>query len=157
LALLLIGLNLIFNSAETLRLFARLNQWVSLRRTLRPLEVPRDIGAAVRRWRPWLAAFFIAGGAFALFGLATRFDARAIISAFGLRPAVASWLLDSAWWALVVGNLAGIAVGIMLAFFPDALDVLETRGSRWYSERRHSGAGEAMHITPLEVWVGEFP
>ena len=160
LAMLLIGLNLIFNSAETLRLFEHLNRWVSLRQTLKPLEVPRDTRAAVLIWRRWIAVVFIAGGGFALLGLATRFDASAIIYGLGLgflRPAFAHWALDSARWVLIVGNVVGIALGIMLAFFPAAVAAIEARGSRWYSERRHARNRDTLHVTLIDDWVAEFP
>ena len=160
LALLLIGLNLIFNSAETLRLVERLNRWVSLRQALKPLEIPRDTRAKALMWRRWIAVVFIAGGGFALLGLATRYDAGAIIYGLGLgflRPAFAYWMIDSARWVLIVGNLVGIALGIMLAFFPGAVEAVEARGSRWYSERRHAVSRDAMRVTMIDDWVAAFP
>lgn len=158
-ALLAIGLSLIFNSAVTLRFFAGMNRWVSTRRAFRPIEVPRDTGRAVQKYRRWLAVMFVAGGAFVIYGLATRFDVRAAIYLFGLnvfRPAFASWVVESARWVLIVGNLAGIVVGIMLAFFPDALMALEARGARWYSERKLVKDREAMNLT-LDNWVVQYP
>ncbi|HKA41884.1 MAG TPA: hypothetical protein VKF40_07835 [Burkholderiales bacterium] len=158
--LLLIGLSLIFNSAGALRLFGRLNRWVSMRQATRPLEIPRDTSAVVRKYRHWLAAAFVGGGVFALFGLLTQYDAAGIIYGLKLgylRPAFAHWLFDSARWVLIVGNLAAIAIGIMLAFFPNALMALEASGSRWYSERRHARSRDVMHVTVLDEWVAEFP
>jgi hypothetical protein len=157
--LLVIGLSLIFNSAGTLRVFAGMNRWVSSRRAFRPIEIPRDTRQAVQKYRRWLAVAFVGGGIFAIFGLTTWFDVRAVIFLFGLdylRPPFASWVVESARWVLIVGNLAGVVVGIMLAFFPDALMALEARGAHWYSERAFVKDRDAMRLT-LDNWVAQFP
>jgi hypothetical protein len=158
-AILAAGLGLIFNSAGTLRFFSRMNRWVSTRRTLRPIEIPRDTGQAVQKYRRWLGAIFIAGGSFAIYGLAMQFSARAAVTLLGLdifRPSFASWIVESARWILIVGNVAGIAVGVMLVFFPQALVALEARGARWYSERAIVKDREKMNLT-LDGWVERFP
>jgi len=154
-----IGLSLIFNSAGTLKFSTGMNRWVSTRRTFKPFEVPRDTLRAVQKYRRWLAVLFVVGGIFAVYGLATQFNVKAVILVFGLdyfRPSFASWVVESARWVLIIGNLVGIAVGIMLAFFPDALMALEARGSRWYSERQLVKGRETMNLT-LDNWVAQFP
>jgi len=153
------GLCLAFNSAGALRFFDRLNLWVSTRRTFKPIEIPRDTTQVVYRYRRFLAVIFVAGGAFATFGLLKHFDAAAVIRLFGLdffRPSFAGWVADSGRWVLIAGNLAGIVVGIMLGFFPDALMALEARGARWYSERKFARDREKMNLT-LDGWVAQFP
>ena len=159
LLMLAVGLGLVFNSPSTLRFFSAMNRWISLRRVLRPAKIPRDTRQNVHKYRYWLATMFILGGLFSVYGLATRYDAGAVIFVFGLdilRPAFAGWLVDSARWLLLVGNLAGIAVGILLAFFPDRLIALEARGSRWYSERQLAKGADAMNLT-LDKWVAAYP
>lgn len=158
-ASLAIGLSLIFNSAGMLKFSAGMNRWVSTRRAFKPVEVSRDTRQAVQKYRRWLAVIFVAGGIFAVYGLATQFNVKAVILVFGLdyfRPSFASWVVESARWVLIVGNLAGIAVGIMLAFFPAALMALEARGSRWFSERQLVKDRETMNLT-LDNWVAQFP
>ena len=157
--LLAIGLSLIFNSAGTLKFFAGMNRWVSTRRAFKAIEIPRDTRRVVQKYRRWLAVFFVAGGIFALYGLAARFDAKAVIYVIGLgsfRPSFASWVVESARWVLIVGNFVGIVIGILLAFFPDALMALEARGARWYSERQFAKDRDAMNLT-LDNWVAQFP
>jgi len=154
-----VGVGLIVESAGTLRLLAALNRWVSTRRVTRPLDVNHDTRALVQRYRHWLAVPFIAGAGFAIFGLATQFDVRAVGFAFGLdtRPStIASWLVESLRWALIVGNLAAVVIGILLAFFPGALIALEARGSRWYSERQLVSAADKMNFS-LDHWVAASP
>jgi len=154
-----VGTGLIFYSKRTLRVFDVLNRWVSLRSASKPLEIPRDTTQAAQKYRRWLAAFFIAGAVFSLFILASKFDARAVITGLKLntlRDPVASWIVDSARWLLIVGNLAAVVVGILLGFFPAALTALESKGGRWFSERRMVRGSDAMNLT-LDKWVAAFP
>lgn len=154
-----VGVGLIVGSAGTLRFFVAMNRWVSTRRALAPLDVSRDTRQLVQKHRRWLAVVFVACATFAIVGLATGFDARAVSFVFGLdaRPSsVASWLVESVRWALIVGNLAAIVIGIMLGFFPDALAALEARGGRWYSERRLVKGADEMNLS-LDGWVAAYP
>lgn len=157
--LLAIGVGLIVNSAGALRLFGSMNRWVSFRRATRPLEIPRDTRQAVQKYRYPLAAFCVASGAFAIYGLLMHYDVRAIVRVMGLQsmhPAFVGWLLDSARWMLIVGNAVAVAVGVMLAFFPGALVALEARGSTWFSERKMLKDADAMRFR-LDGWVSANP
>lgn len=159
LVLLVIGIGLILNSAGALRLFGSMNRWVSFRRVTRPLEIPRDTRESVQKYRYPLAAFCVASGAFAIYGLLAHYDVRAIQQVLGLRsmsPAFTAWLLDSARWLLIVGNAVAVAVGVLLAFFPGALTRLEARGSTWYSERKMLKDADAMRSS-LDGWVSHHP
>jgi hypothetical protein len=154
-----IGLGLFFSSERTLRLFGTLNRWVSMRRTTRPLEIVRDTRPAVLRYRRWIAAGCILGGVFALYGLFTHFDAKAVIYVYRLdlfKPSFAAWVADSARWILILGNAAAIVVGIALAFSPGAVAKLEDAGSRWYSERQATKGADDMK-THLDSRVATYP
>lgn len=154
-----VGLGLIIDSAGTLRFFVAMNRWVSTRRAFMQLDGLRDTRRLVQKHRRWLAAVFVAGAAFALVGLVTGFDAKAVGFVFGLgtRPSsVASWLVESARWMLIVGNLTAIVVGIMLGFVPGALAALEARGGRWYSEQRLVKGADTMNLS-LDNWVAASP
>ncbi len=160
LALLAVGAGLIANSAAALRFFDRMNCWVSMRGATRSLEVPHDTRQAAQKYRYWLAAIFVIGGIFALSGLLARYDAGAVLLALGLngpRPGAAIWLIDAVRWILVVGNLAGIVVGLMLAFAPDRIAAIEARGSHWYSERKLTKGGDDMRNLKLDAWVAAYP
>jgi hypothetical protein len=154
-----VGVSLIVNSDRTLRLLGTLNRWVSMRSASRPLEIPRDTTQAVQRHRYWLGAVFIAGGAFATFILATKFDAKAathMLNLTALRPVVALLIVDSARWILIAGNLVVVAAGILLAFFPAALAALEAGGSAWFSERRALRGADTPNLS-LDNWVSAHP
>src|SRR3972149_8626052 len=75
-ALLVVGISLIVNSAGSLRLFGGLNRWVSMRRASRPLEIPRDTRQAVQNYRYWFLAGFIIVWAVLRGGLLGRFQMR---------------------------------------------------------------------------------
>ena len=154
-----VGLGLFFSPGGTLRLFGTINRWVSMRHVARPLEVLRDTRPAVLRYRRWIAAAFILGGAFALYGLIAQFDAKGVIFIYRLdffKPSFATWLVDSARWILIIGNIAAIAIGLALAFSPAAIARLEAEGARWYSERQVIKGANDMHL-PVDQRVASYP
>jgi len=154
-----VGLGLFFRTQKTLRLFDSMNRWVSMRRTTRPLEMPRDTRPAVLRHRRLIAAVFILGGAFALYGLIAQFDMKAVIYVYRLdffKPSFATWVVDSARWILILGNIAAIVIGLALAFSPSAVAQLEAAGSRWYSERQVTRGADDLR-TPLDQRVAAYP
>lgn len=154
-----VGASLFFNSERTLRFLGSLNRWVSMRGASKPLEIPRNSTKAVQKFRLLLAVFFVAGALFALFILTMKFNAHAAIAMLGLdtlRAPIAAWIVESARWILVAGNLAAIAVGIMLGFYPSALTAIEAGGSHWYSERKYAKTRDEMHLS-LDKWVAAFP
>jgi hypothetical protein len=159
LAVLAIGVRLIVASASTLRFITAMNHWVSTRRAFRQLDIPHDTRQVVIKYRRWLAAVVVAGAAIALYGLSTDVDNRAVSFAFGLDTLpfpITDLLVTSGRWMLIVGNLAAVAIGIMLGFFPAALVTLETRGGRWYSFRQLVKNRNAMNL-PLDNWVATSP
>lgn len=159
LVLLVAGIGLLVNSAATLRFFGGMNRWVSMRRATRPLEIPRDTQPLVLRYRYVLAAIFVVGGIVSVSALVTQFDHKAIIYALSLqflRADFAQWLLDSIRWVLIIGNVAGIIVGLVLAFAPDRLMALEARGSRWFSERQAAKGADDMRMK-LDPLVAAYP
>ena len=153
------GMSLAFYSAGTLRFFTGLDRWISSRRAFRPMEAVHDTRQAVQRYRYWLAAFFIGGGVFAIFGLAMRIDAATVIVMFHLQflpHPLALWMIESARWILITGNMAGIVAGVMLGFYPDALIALEARGAHWYSDRTFAKGADTMYLA-FDKWVAAYP
>lgn len=154
-----VGVSLIVSSERTLRFFGTMNRWVSMRTVSRPLEIPRDTTQAVQKHRRWLAAVFIAGGAFATVVLVTKFDANAarrLLNLTALHPMIALWIVDAGRWILIVGNLAAVVVGFLLAFFPAALAAIEAGGSNWFSERRTFKGADTLNLS-LDGWVAAYP
>jgi hypothetical protein len=159
LAVLAAGIGLIFYSGPTLRLFAYLNRWISTRRVFKPLDVTHDTQGAAQKYRYPLGLLFIVGGAYSIYGLATGVHPTSVIYLFGLNalhPAVASWIVDSAKWLLIIGNVAAFVAGVMLCFFPRGVAELEARGAHWYSDRRLAKGGDTMHVA-FDKWVVASP
>jgi len=155
-----LGAALILRSDAALALMAASDRWISTRRALRPLELPRDIepGPALRK--PWLGCFLVLGGGFAVYFLLVRLDfaARAaLIAGMDLKRWLMSAVpLQAMKWFLVVGSAFALVVGMLMLFAPEHLSALEARLNRWHSSRRLVAADEKMH-TLLEPYVRAHP
>lgn len=158
LAAAIIGLGLIVHSAAVFRLFGIMNTSVSTRRMSRPLEIPRDSSGLVWKYRRPIAAFFMIGATFSLYGLIAQIDSAVVVATLKLKypPVFVLWLVESTRLLLIVGCTVALAVGILLGFFPDAMRTLETRSSFWVSTRRLAPAADRMNLA-LDKWVAAFP
>jgi hypothetical protein len=153
-----IGLGLLLRTAATLRFFGTMNRWVSTRRSLKPLEIPRSIGSPTARKPRWNGLVLVVAGAYVSVVL-WQLDGSKLAFAMphGTRYAVMTGIVFSALrWFMVVGGLAVVAVGVMLLFFPGAYPAFEARANRWYSTRQALSGGDRMHMT-LDRWVERFP
>ncbi len=154
-----VGCGLLTNSARTLAFFGTMNSWTSTRRAMKSIEIPRNTNPVVQKYMRVFAAIFLVGGLYSLYALVAQFNTEAIIFSLKLgkvHPVISGSLIDGARWILIAGNLAAVAVGIMMAFFPDKLTALEARGSKWYSVRAMTQDGDQMY-TPLDRWVAASP
>jgi len=154
-----VGYGLFANSARTLTFLSTLNRWTSTRRAMKPVEILRSTTPVVQKYMRVFAAIFLVGGLYSLYALVAQFNTEAIIFSLKLsrvHPQISGLLIDGARWILIVGNVAAVAVGIMMAFFPDKLNALEARGSKWFSARSMTQIGDQMH-NPLDRWVAASP
>ena len=153
-----VGVGLIVSSQRTSALFHRLNRWVSTRHALKAVEVPRETERVAHHYQRWLAAGFVLGGLIAIFGLLAAVDVTAVSRVVAQRrfaPFVAV-VLDSARWFLILGSAAGVVVGAMLLFYPNAESALEKFANQWVSSRRVARTGDDMHMT-LDMLVEAHP
>lgn len=153
-----VGFGLLFRTAATLRFLATMNRWISTRKSLKPLEIPRSIGSPTARKPRWNGLVLVIAGAFVSVVL-WQLDGGKLASTTppGARYAVIAGILFSAMrWFLVVGGLAVVAVGVMLLFFPAAYPAFEARANHWYSTRQALAGGDSMHMS-LDRWVERFP
>ena len=153
-----LGVCLVADGARTLRLLGTMNRWISLRSSLKPMELPHDIGKAVYGHRRWFGIAFAVGGGFSIFMLLAYVEAAAVVSALDgdARPVVVSWIVESLRWILVAGGALAVVIGLMLAFTADALRALEARANRWFSSRQLVRGADTMHLT-LDQWVETHP
>ena len=155
-----VGLGLVFRAGATLRLFGVVNQWVSTRRAMKPMEIPRasDLHVADKRRRWVTGLFFALGGAYAAYRLG-GVDAARVIGGLNLRAALSPIGLiavETLRWSLVVLCAGAVALGVVLLAYPEIWPHIEARANRWYSTRRLASAGDAMHLS-LDAWVASFP
>ncbi len=153
------GIGLIAFRDRTFRLFALMNRHISTRQALKPASVPHDISPAVHRFRWWFAIAFIAGAAYSLYSLITRFDTQlvtAALSASQTPDLLTVSIVESLRWFMIVLSAIACLIGIMLGFFPGALQTIEAHSNRWYSMRQATAPLEIPHPT-LDKWVESHP
>lgn len=157
----LVGAGLVVYHKKMFRLFAVLNRYVSTRRGFKAASVPREVDPAVLKHRMWFAVVIIVGAVYSLFSLIVNFNAPAIAAVVataegGTSYVFALWITEALGWAMRVFSVVALAVGIMLAFFPDTLRAVQTRANRWYSVRKATAGMDDLHMT-VDRWVEAFP
>ena len=154
----LLGLGLISRNESLLRLLDRLNHWTSIRRSLKPLEVPRDVEQGARRHPRGIGVAVLIGAAFSLYFLLLRVsasDLTALLTTSGSKAAVL-WFANAVRWALVAANIIALLIGATLAFFPHLMGPLAARANRWISSRRLAMKADEMDLT-LDLVVRAYP
>lgn len=153
-----VGIGLIVSSARTLRFFQVVNRWVSTRGAFRALDAPHSTEQFSHRHRRWVGWALIAGGVFATFGLVAGFNAAAVAAVFakGDMGRLIAMVAEALRWFLIVGSVAGVVIGAMLCFFPEALASLERHANRWFTARNVVRGGDDMRLT-LDKLVEAHP
>lgn len=144
-----VGIGLIVSSARTLRFLQTMNRWVSTRGAFRAIDVPRSTEQFSHRNRRWIGGALIAGGIFAAYGLATGFNAAAVGAVFakGAMVPLLAIVAAALRWFLIAGSVAGVLLGYLLCFSPDALATLEKYANRWFTPRNMLRGGDDLHLT----------
>lgn len=152
------GVGLIVASASTLHFFHVMNRWVSTRGALKSMEIPRYAEPLTHQNRRWVGGALIAGGVFATFGLLFGIDTQALSTATakGDMRVLVAVVAGTLKWFLVIGSIAGVVVGALLSFNPDALATLEKYANRWFSARRGLRGGDDMRLA-LDALVEAHP
>src|SRR6266581_518663 len=160
LASVVLGWALVFRSARALSFMRSMNRWVSTRRALKALEVPRHVEEPRKAGKLWFALFLVAGGGFALYFLLARLEIPHTAMVLGVdlkRWFLAGVALQTMKWFLVVGSVLAVEVGILMLFFPRGLAAFEARMNRWYSTRQLLPPGGESMKFPLELLVEAYP
>ena len=153
----LVSIGLLVSTASTLQFFGRVNRRISMRKALKPLEIPRSLETPGAR-HPLLGTAFLLGGAFVAFVFLVQLDAAITAAALGIKKnlAVAAVAIGAARWFLIIGALFAMLCGTLLLFFPAAWQALERHSNRWYSTRRMTAGADEMHLG-LDRLVEAFP
>jgi hypothetical protein len=154
------GWALIFRTAQALSFMRGMNRWVSTRRALKELEVPRHVEEPRKAGKLWFGLFLVAGAGFALYVLLARVEIPRAAMVLGVN--VQRWFLvalalQTMKWLLVLGSVLAVAVGILMLFFPRALVAFEARMNRWYSTRQLLPPGGESMKFPLDLLVEAYP
>ncbi len=141
---LLTGVALIFNSALVLRLSERMNVWVSTRQAMQLLEEPIEIERTVYRWHRLVGVLLLAGALFTLYVLLWRFKDPQVVDTLAklLELGMAKWVAESLRVFFVAGNVAALAIAVVMIVRPSALKGVEAWANRQYSVRRSAHALE---------------
>lgn len=122
--------------------FARVEQMAgapfSLRRGLRPFDISRNIDRYFYRHHQAIGLLIIAASTFtlyrAMFDIVPGKVGRLMLNHYP--QAVAEWLVASLQYALLLGNLFAIVIGLVIYVRPSALKDFEARANRWFTTRK---------------------
>jgi hypothetical protein len=147
---LVVGIVLLVDSERAMRWNAVLSRWYSTRQAFQRLDEPIDVKRVVYRWHRAAGVLVFAGALFTLDVLAFSYQTGALVRAFrgAGNPAILSIVFETLRIVLIVGNVAGLAAGVILCFRPSLLKGLEAVGDRYYSGREAIKPLEAMHYQP---------
>ena len=153
-----LGACLVARSEPTLRALRGMNRWISTRRVLKALEVPRSLEQRTRGRRLWLGLALAAAGAYVLIVLIWAFDGPRVMSALRTAAPAALTAVAIEWarWVLAAGAAFAVAVGLMMALAPRALESFEAWSNRWVSSRQALQGADTMHLA-LDHLVEAFP
>jgi hypothetical protein len=152
-----LGIGLVFRAECTLAFIARMNRWVSTRRALKPLEIPRSVEPAPSVRHPLFGAFLVLGGAVVVYVLALRLQLPRVSIAGGPGPVLWAIAVDTIRWILVAGSAAGLLLGALMLFAPARYAAVTARLNYWYSTRKLIPAGSDAMRVALEPKVEGNP
>lgn len=124
--------------------FARLEEIASrsfsLRRSMRPLEISRNIDRHIYRHHKLFGLVVILASTFTLYNLLFSLETGRLASLIGHQfPApIAGWLIEAINLFLIAGNLFAIVIGLMIYVRPSALKSFESRANQWVSLREQT-------------------
>lgn len=154
---LLVGLGLLFKARWMGNCIGTMNRWISLRRMLKPLEVPRDIDSLIlkRRWLTGSLTVAIATGTLAIL-LNLPSEAFLVVTHESLPELARLTLASSLHWLLLIGNVLCIGIGGLILLRPQWLSALERWANRWISTRQHMRPLDTMRHD-LDHWALHHP
>lgn len=157
----LAGLWLVLAPAGALRFANRLNREYSFAWLQRALDAPRHTEPWIYRHHRIVGALLVIATAFFFWRLATNYSTAALAALFaGTMPPIALEMLATAATSiLVIGNAAGLILGVVIFVRPSALKGAEGWANRWvasdqaaeFLNRRDDRAEGYAHRYPRRV------
>jgi hypothetical protein len=148
---LVLGATLALSPPPAIAFMHRMNRWVSTRRSLKPLEIPREAGQLSPRAKLALGAFLVLGAGFSLYFLV---DSRL---GLGRSASLAALAVETMRWVLVAGCALSFVLGLMLLFLPRPLAAVEATMNRWVSTRQIIPPASEDVRMPLDILVETHP
>ena len=133
------GLLALFLPHKVIGFNERMNNWVSMRRRLKPLEIPRKQEQRLYHHHRILGLLLLIGSLFILYQLRFNYDLTELRNQLVVDnqyPVVTEVLLTSAYAFLLWGALISALIGGIIAFRPSILKGVERRANRWISTRQ---------------------
>lgn len=152
-----VGVSLLIRNATMLQFFEFMNKWVSTRRALKFLAMPRFVEPMLLRHPRLLGIGIILGAASSIFMLKSV-DADIFQPLFfGLFSYFTAKVLASLTASfLLVGNVFCLVVGALVLFFPHWLSNIEAYTDKWYTLRKQTRPLHQMHLG-VDQWVLAHP
>jgi hypothetical protein len=150
------GIGLIACRDRTLKLISVMNRHVSTRQALKSVSVQHDITPTVQRYRWWFAGGILAGAAYSMYILLTRFDASLVNAALDTPGPFALAVAEGLRWFMIAFSGIACVIGLLMGFSPRTLQAIEAHTNRWYSMRKITAPLETPRPT-LDRWVESHP
>ena len=153
-----LGIGLNISTERTLRFLKSTNRWVSMKKSLEPLEKSRDIDKAIFKRRRTAGMVFVLGGAYTVFMLLFVVEFPYVVYALSenANPIVVAILIETLKWFLIASGLLALFVGIMMLVSENALPNLRAKLDRWHSADKLTEAAGEMHM-PLDSLTETYP
>lgn len=152
-----VGVSFALRNATMLRLFEFMNESYSVRRAMKPLEIPRFIDPVLLKHPKLLGVGIILGAAMSIYLLMDVDEAifqPMFLGPFSYFSAVV--LAGYTKSFLLIGNGACAAVGFMMLFLPRHLSGIESYANRWYTLRKQTFPLSVTHHS-VDKWVLAHP
>lgn len=145
-----IGLIAFFNPQGLLVANEKMSRWISGRRAMKSLEIPRATEPFFYKYRKIIAPFLIIGALYTLYGIAFKYDAARATQLFSppFDPTVVAWLLQNAVIILVVGSLAALVLAGFMLLRPLQLGKIEEWTNKNISTRTALKGLDAVYYQP---------
>lgn len=153
----IVGISIALRNATMLKFFEFMNESYSVRRAMKPLNIPRFIEPLLLK-QPRLLGLIISTGAAVSIYLLMDIDPE-ILQPIYLGPFSYFSSLALAGYTktfLLAGNGICVAIGLLLLFFPRILSRIEAYADRWYSLRKQTRPLAEMHLG-VDRWVLAHP
>ena len=156
---LLIGLLFLFSPEKARQFSLRYNRWLSLRKSAKPLEIPRSVEHHAYRQHRAIGLIILLSATYILYRFAFDYDqTKAIQTLTRLfdNTILVEWLLEAyLWFILPISGLL-ILFGATMALKPSALKRIESLSNRWISTRKAIQPIEKQYKS-LDSWVERQP